>query len=63
MFAGNILRQPGYADIPKRVIGDLRNTDIIMRRSFWLGVYPGLTRPMLEYVVENIQEFVGRNKR
>ena len=63
MFAGNILRQPGYVDIPKRVIGDLRNADIIMRRSFWLGVYPGLTRPMLEYVVENIQEFVGRKKR
>jgi CDP-6-deoxy-D-xylo-4-hexulose-3-dehydrase len=62
MFAGNILRQPGYVDIPKRVIGDLKNADVIMRRSFWLGVYPGLTRPMLEYVVENIQEFVDSHK-
>ena len=58
MFAGNILRQPGYVDIPRRVIGNLENADKIMRRSFWLGVYPGLTQQMLEYVVENIFEFV-----
>jgi CDP-6-deoxy-D-xylo-4-hexulose-3-dehydrase len=58
MFAGNILRQPGYVDIPRRVIGNLENADKIMRRSFWLGVYPGLTQQMLEYVVENILEFV-----
>jgi CDP-6-deoxy-D-xylo-4-hexulose-3-dehydrase len=58
MFAGNILRQPGYVDIPRRVVGNLENADKIMRRSFWLGVYPGLTEKMLEYVVENIFEFV-----
>lgn len=58
MFAGNILRQPGYVDIPRRVVGNLENADRIMRRSFWLGVYPGLTKPMLEYVVENILEFI-----
>jgi len=58
MFAGNILRQPGYRDIPRRVVGNLENADRIMRRSFWLGVYPGLTKPMLEYVVENILEFI-----
>lgn len=58
MFAGNIVRQPGYVDIPRRVIGNLENADKIMRRSFWLGVYPGLTQQMLEYVVENIFEFV-----
>jgi CDP-4-dehydro-6-deoxyglucose reductase, E1 len=58
MFAGNILRQPGYIDIPRRVIGNLENADKIMRRSFWLGVYPSLTQQMLEYVVENIFEFV-----
>ena len=59
MFAGNILRQPGYVDIPRRVIGNLENADSIMRRSFWLGVYPGLTSEMLQYVVENILEFVN----
>jgi len=58
MFAGNILRQPGYRDIPRRVVGNLENADRIMRRSFWLGVYPGLTKPMLEYVAENILEFI-----
>ena len=59
MFAGNILRQPGYVDIPRRVIGNLENADRIMRRSFWLGVYPGLTSEMLQYVIENILEFVN----
>jgi CDP-6-deoxy-D-xylo-4-hexulose-3-dehydrase len=57
MFAGNILRQPGYVDIPRRVVGDLHNADIIMRRSFWLGVYPGLTMQMLDYVIDSFTEY------
>jgi CDP-6-deoxy-D-xylo-4-hexulose-3-dehydrase len=59
MFAGNILRQPAYQHIEKRVIGDLPNSDWVMERGFWLGVYPGLTREMLNYVIEQIREFVG----
>lgn len=58
MFAGNIIRQPAYKDVDFRVVGDLTNTDIIMRRSFWVGVYPGLTEPMLDYIAESIREFV-----
>ena len=58
MFAGNILKQPAYRDINFRVVGDLTNTDIVMMRTFWVGVYPGLTEPMLDYVVENIIEFM-----
>ena len=59
MFAGNILRQPAYREIDFRVVGDLTNTDIIMRRTFWVGVYPGLTKPMLDYVADSIIEFVS----
>ena len=59
LFAGNILKQPAYKDIEFRVVGDLTNTDIIMRRSFWVGVYPGLTKPMLDYVIESISEFMS----
>lgn len=60
MFAGNILKQPAYRDVSFRVVGDLTNTDIVMMRTFWVGVYPGLTEPMLDYVVENIIEFVAK---
>lgn len=58
MFAGNLLRQPAYRDVSFRVVGDLTNTDIVMRRTFWIGVYPGLTRPMLDYTAESIIEFL-----
>jgi CDP-6-deoxy-D-xylo-4-hexulose-3-dehydrase len=60
MFAGNILKQPAYKDVDFRVVGDLKNTDIVMMRTFWVGVYPGLTEPMLDYIVENIIEFVTK---
>jgi CDP-6-deoxy-D-xylo-4-hexulose-3-dehydrase len=60
MFAGNILKQPAYKDVDFRVVGDLTNTDIVMMRTFWVGVYPGLTEPMLDYIVENIIEFVAK---
>jgi CDP-6-deoxy-D-xylo-4-hexulose-3-dehydrase len=59
LFAGNILKQPAYKDIDFRVVGDLTNTDIIMKRSFWVGVYPGLTKAMLDYVIESIADFMS----
>jgi CDP-6-deoxy-D-xylo-4-hexulose-3-dehydrase len=58
MFAGNILKQPAYRNVEFRVVGDLSNTDIVMRRTFWIGTYPGLTRPMLDYAAHSIAEFV-----
>jgi CDP-6-deoxy-D-xylo-4-hexulose-3-dehydrase len=58
MFAGNILKQPAYRNVAFRVVGDLTNTDIVMTRTFWIGVYPGLTNQMLDYVVDSIKDFV-----
>jgi CDP-6-deoxy-D-xylo-4-hexulose-3-dehydrase len=58
LFAGNILKQPAYKDIDFRVVGDLTNTDTVMKRSFWVGVYPGLTSEMLDYVIESISDFM-----
>jgi len=62
MFAGNVLKQPAYKGIDFRVEGDLRNTDIVMARTFWVGVYPGLSHSMLDYVIESITEFVKKAK-
>ncbi|MDA9863356.1 lipopolysaccharide biosynthesis protein RfbH [bacterium] len=57
MFAGNITRQPAYRDVEFRIVGDLTNTDIVMRRTFWVGVYPGLTAPMIDFIADSIIEF------
>ena len=57
IFGGNILMQPGYRDIPKRVNGSLERSDRVMRDSFFIGVYPGLTDEMLDYVVKTFEEF------
>ena len=61
MFAGNIMKQPAYRNVDFRVVGDLTNTDIVMRRTFWVGVYPGLTEPMLDYIADSITEFVNKH--
>jgi CDP-6-deoxy-D-xylo-4-hexulose-3-dehydrase len=58
MFAGNILKQPAYRNTKFRVVGDLTNTDIVMTRTFWIGVYPGLTNQMLDYATETIKDFL-----
>ncbi|MFM1784823.1 MAG: lipopolysaccharide biosynthesis protein RfbH [Actinomycetota bacterium] len=60
LFAGNLLKQPAYRNIEHRVIGDLTNSDLVMTNTFWLGVYPGLTTEMLEYVSEVIHEYRGK---
>ena len=59
MFAGNILKQPAYANSDFRVVGNLTNTDIVMNNSFWLGVYPGLTTEMLDYVITSTNDFLS----
>ncbi len=69
LFGGNLTRQPALTELvrrcraegrpaPYRVAGELRNTDAIMNRSFWFGVYPGITPAMREYVVNVLVEFV-----
>lgn len=59
VFAGNLLRQPAYMNIPHRVVGSLTHTDTVMTHSFWMGVYPGLTDEMLDYAIGVIGAFVN----
>jgi CDP-6-deoxy-D-xylo-4-hexulose-3-dehydrase len=63
VFAGNILKQPGYLDVPVRVHGELTNTDRVMRDTFFIGVYPGLTPPMLEFAIERFTAFFRERVR
>jgi CDP-6-deoxy-D-xylo-4-hexulose-3-dehydrase len=61
LFAGNLTRQPYMIGREYRVSGELTNTDIVMNQTFWVGVYPGLSREMLDFVVEKIETFLGVN--
>ncbi len=54
LFAGNLLRQPYMKGREHRVVGSLANSDRVMNSTFWIGVYPGLAEPQLQYAVEQI---------
>ena len=57
LFAGNLIRQPAFRNIEKRVEGDLNNTDFIMNNTFFIGVYPGLGNEEVNYVLDKFNEF------
>lgn len=59
LFAGNLIRQPYMANRNYRIAADLRNTDIVMTNTFWIGVYPGLTEDMLDFAASRIEGFLG----
>lgn len=74
LFAGNLTRQPALTDLakdaaqrgmpaPYRIVGTLENTDRIMTDSFWVGVYPGLTQPMLEFMADEIRAFARKERK
>lgn len=65
LFAGNLIKHPCFDEMRKsgegyRVAGSLENTDRIMRDTFWIGVYPGMTEEMLEYMAQTIKAAVRR---
>ena len=66
LFSGNLIKHPCFDEMRKegrgfRVAAELKNTDTIMHRTFWIGVYPGMTQEMLHYMISAIAGFVGKN--
>jgi CDP-6-deoxy-D-xylo-4-hexulose-3-dehydrase len=62
LFGGNLLRQPAFKDTRRRVIGNLSVTDKVMNDTFWLGVWPGLSYQMLDYVIESLEKIIKGEK-
>jgi len=59
-FGGNLLRQPAYYNLNCRKIDDLKNTDLIMNNSFWLGVWPGLNQFHYDYIIDIVRNFIKK---
>jgi len=57
LFGGNLLKQPAYRNIKYRLADNLKNTNLVMNNLFWIGVYPGLTKSMLSYIEETVDNF------
>jgi CDP-6-deoxy-D-xylo-4-hexulose-3-dehydrase len=62
LFAGNIVKQPCFEGVKYRICGDLTNTDRIMDNTFWIGLYPGLTKNHLKFMIEKIHDFISSLK-
>ena len=58
LFGGNLLAQPAYQNIEHRISGDLANTEIVSTNTFWIGVFPGLTNEMIDFMIATIHEFM-----
>ena len=67
LFAGNLLKHPAFDEMRDtgegyRVVGELAGTNFILNNTFWIGVYPGMTEEMLQYMISVIKEFVLSRK-
>ena len=63
LFAGNMLRQPGFSGIDCRVVGDLQVSDNVLSSTFFVGVYPGLDDERIDYILEIFSDFMGTEIR
>lgn len=62
LFGGNLTRQPAYKNVKYRVVGDLKNTNLIMTNTFWVGCWPGIDPDMVNYMVESFHDFCKKAK-
>jgi CDP-6-deoxy-D-xylo-4-hexulose-3-dehydrase len=63
LFGGNLVRQPAYQGAEFRVVGDLATTDFVMNHVFWVGVYPGLTDEMIDYIAQSLRSVAECTKQ
>jgi CDP-6-deoxy-D-xylo-4-hexulose-3-dehydrase len=61
-FGGNLLKQPAYYNLNYRKIDDLKNTDLLMNNSFWLGVWPGLNNLHYDYIISVVRKYITELK-
>ena len=61
LFAGNLTKQPYFEGREYRVVGELKNTDRVMNQTFWIGIYPGIRKEMMDYVVDRLERYFGLN--
>lgn len=59
-FAGNIIRHPSFQNVNYRICGNLDNTDYVMNNTFWIGVYPGLTKENIQYILDTFEKFFSK---
>ncbi|VAW64535.1 CDP-4-dehydro-6-deoxy-D-glucose 3-dehydratase [hydrothermal vent metagenome] len=59
LFSGNLVKQPYFSNVEYRVSGELKNTDITMNQTFWLGVHPALKKEQLNFIIKKLEEFFG----
>ena len=57
LFGGNLIKQPAYEGIKYRVIGNLKNSDLVMKNLFWIGVYPGIDSDKITYIKKVFDSF------
>jgi len=62
LFGGNLTKQPAYQNVKYRTVGTLKNTDTVMNNLFWLGVYPGITKEKLKYILKIFNKFLEKGK-
>ena len=60
IFSGNLLRHPAYLDLKYKTAGKIINADIVMNNAFWLGVYPGINKEMMDYIKKMIKRFIDK---
>ncbi|MCJ7654146.1 MAG: lipopolysaccharide biosynthesis protein RfbH [Dehalococcoidia bacterium] len=58
LFSGNLLRHPAFQNINCHIAGDLRNTDLVMNNTFFIGIYPGIGKPQLEKIADTFERFM-----
>jgi CDP-6-deoxy-D-xylo-4-hexulose-3-dehydrase len=59
LFGGNLIKQPAYSDMKYRAPDALKNTDLVMKNLFWIGVYPGMKEGMIRYMLDKFDEFIS----